>query len=105
MQKRTSKVSPKQTKKAKSKTREYLKESYSSRDASMKKEALRQKKLAENRARDRKNYSENKRAYYEEDMTYEEVKAKRNEQRKRNRRKTNILEKLVISLSFLLKVP
>lgn len=97
MEKRkTTKTSKKQTSRAKTKTRNYMSESYSSREREQKREALREKKLREARARDKKNYSENKRAYYEEDMSYEEVKAKRKEDRKRNRRKTNILEKLVI---------
>ncbi|MCQ2978516.1 MAG: hypothetical protein MJ245_01825 [Clostridia bacterium] len=86
----------KQSKNAKTKSKNYLSESYNSRERNAQREMQRAKERAKSRERDRKNYSENKRAYYEEDMTYDEVKAKRQEERKRNRKKTNFFEKLVI---------
>lgn len=77
----------------KGKKRNYLNESYNYREAQAEKERKR-------RERDKKSYRDNRQAYYEEDMTYEEVRAKRKEEQRRSRKKTSILEKVVIILTF-----
>lgn len=77
-------------KKKKTKGKNYLTESYSSKN----------RDLARERERDKRNYKENRNAYYEESMTYEEIREKRRYEKRNARKKTNLFEKVVIFFSL-----